>query len=102
MRTKIFLGWAFLIIPGIISCSTSEEDMNMEIQITNSVNIEENAMVNCILEDLLCEVEKNVIATDYGTKTKDNTKRDSIPVIKVSGDDEPQTSTKTISINYGS
>ncbi|WP_461632072.1 hypothetical protein [Labilibaculum euxinus] len=102
MWTKIFLGWAFLIISGIISCSTSEEDMNMEIQITNSVNIEENAMVNCILEDLLCEVEKNVIATDYGTKSKDNTKRDSIPVIKVSGDNEPPTSTKTISINYGS
>lgn len=102
MRAKRLIDWGFLILLGSMSCSTSEDEMNMEIQITNSVNIEENAMVNCILEDLLCEVEKNVITADYGTNSKDNTKRDSIPAIKVSDKEESETSTKTISIDYGS
>lgn len=102
MRANRLIGWGFLILLGTLSCSTSEDDINMDIQITNSVNIEENAMVNCILEDLLCEVEKNVIAADYGTNIKDNTKQDSIPAIEVSVDEESQTSTKIISIDYGS
>ncbi len=102
MRTKRLIGWGFLILLGTLSCATSEDEMNMEIQITNAVNIEENAMVNCILEDLLCEVEKNVIAADYGTNTKDITKRDSIPAISVADNEDSQTSTKTISIDYGS
>lgn len=101
MRTKRLIGWGFLILLGTLSCATSEDEMNMEIQITNAVNVEENAMVNCILEDLLCEVEKNVIAADYGTNTKDITKRDSIPAISVADNEDSQTSTKTISIDYG-
>lgn len=102
MRAKRLIGWGFLILLGTMSCTTSEDEMNMEIQITNAMNIEENAMVNCILEDLLCEVEKNVIASEYNTNSKDNTKQDSIPTIAISVDEESQTSSKTISIDYGS
>ncbi|PKQ65851.1 hypothetical protein BZG02_02275 [Labilibaculum filiforme] len=102
MRAMRVTIWGILILLGTISCSNSEEEMNMEMQITNSVNIEENAMVNCILEDILSEVEKNVIFADNNTNIASNTKQDSIPMIKISGDEKYRSSTKTISIDYGS
>lgn len=101
MRAKRLLGLGILILLVATSCSDSEEEMNMEIQLTNSVNIEENAMINCILEDILCEVEKNAIMADNGTNIKDNTKSDSIPSIKVDRESAQSNRTK-ISIDYGS
>ncbi len=98
MRTTRLIIWIFLLIS--IACSTQEDEIDMEIQITNPVNVEENAMVNCILEDLLCEIEKNVIQTDYGTNIKDNTKNDSIPLVKIQQDESDYNFT-TLSIDYG-
>ena len=92
--TRLFIG-VFLLIG--FACSTQEDEMDMEIQITNPVNIEENAMVNCILEDLLGEIEKNVIQTGYNTKH--TTKTDSIPLIKIH--EETGNTFTTLSINYG-
>ena len=98
MRTSRLIIWIFLLTG--FACSTQEDEMDMEIQTTNPVNIEENAMVNCILEDLLCEIEKNVIQADYGTNIKDNTKRDSFPLIKIQQGESEITLT-TLSIDYG-
>ncbi len=98
MRTTRLFIWIFLLIG--VACSTDEEVMDMEIQITNPLNIEENAMVNCILEDLLCEIEKNVIQADYGNNSKDNTKSDSIPLVKIQ-QEASENSLTTLSINYG-
>jgi hypothetical protein len=66
------------------------------MNITNAVNVEENAMVNSILENILNEVEYNMLSIDNGIATK----QDSIPFVKIA-DNNNQENTKTLSINYG-
>lgn len=81
-----------------MSCNSSEHEL--EIEIINPVNIEENAMVNCILEDLLNEVEHNVLRAENGLNIKLNTKQDSVPIVHMSMD-ESQNYPQLISIDYG-
>ncbi|RKE03567.1 hypothetical protein [Marinifilum flexuosum] len=76
------------------SCNSNEHELEMNL--TNAVNVEENAMVNSILENILNEVEYNMLSIDNGTATK----QDSIPFVKIA-DNNNQENTKTLSINYG-
>jgi len=76
------------------SCDSSEHEL--DVKITNSVNIEENAMINCILENITNEVENSILR---GISDK-NLETDSIPTVKLSNDDS-QSNKQYMLIDYG-
>jgi|GEM_PF-1777171 len=86
----------YLLASMIVMYSCDSNEHELEMNITNAVNVEENAMVNSILENILNEVEYNMLSIDNGTATK----QDSIPFVKIA-DNNSQENTKTLSINYG-
>jgi hypothetical protein len=77
------------------SCDSTEHEL--EINIANPVNVEENAMVNCIIENILNEVEYNVLSIENGFTTK----QDSLPQVKVVYNDNSDQASSVI-IDYGS
>lgn len=77
-----------------VSCDSNEHEL--EVNITNPVNIEENAMVNCILENILNEVEYNLLTVPQENQAK----QDSLPLIKVSFTDNSKFA-QSITIDYG-
>lgn len=86
----------YLLASMIVMYSCDSNEHELEVNITNAVNVEENAMVNSILENILSEVEYNMLSIDNGIATK----QDSIPFVKIA-DHNSQENTKTLSINYG-
>ncbi|WP_127342606.1 hypothetical protein [Ancylomarina longa] len=78
----------------LVACDDSKQEL--DVQIINPVNIEENAMINCILEDVVNEVEFNLMAAGEGM----NTKGDSVPQVKISRQ-EAQASPSSIILDYG-
>lgn len=86
----------YLLASTIVMYSCDSNEHELEMNITNAVNVEENAMVNSILENILSEVEYNILRIDNGIATK----QDSIPFVKIA-DHKGQENTKTLSINYG-
>ena len=94
MRIGKKLCYLLVVMIVIYSCDTNEHELEMNI--TNTVNVEENAMVNSILENILNEVEYNMLSIDNSITTK----QDSIPFIKVANNNNKE-NTKTLSINYG-
>lgn len=76
------------------SCDSSEHEL--DVKITNSVNIEENAMINCIMENITNEVEFSLL----NPVSNENFEKDSIPTIKVS-QNSSQDDSKNMLIDYG-
>lgn len=94
MRAGKGLYYMLAIIFLMMACDTSKHEL--EIKTTNAVNMEENAMINCILENLLNEVEYNILSINTGIETK----QDSFPKVKVSYDNS-QNTTQSIIVDYG-
>lgn len=94
MRAGKGLYYMLAIIFLMMACDTSKHEL--EIKTTNAVNTEENAMINCILENLLNEVEYNILSINTGIETK----QDSFPKVKVNYGNSLNT-TQSIIVDYG-
>jgi len=88
--------WCFIVAIAVLLVACDSSKQELDVQITNPVNIEENAMINSILENILNEVEYNILVADDGR----NTKGDSVPSVKISRD-ESQDYPSSIILDYG-
>lgn len=94
MRAGKGLCYIVAVILLYSSCDSSEHEL--DVKITNSVNIEKNAMINCILESITNEVEFSLL----NPVSNENLEKDSIPTIKVSQNGS-QDDSKNMLIDYG-